>query len=314
MMKMRSRISAWTLAVALAIPLWSGTRAAAQEGPLENVPPKGKTVEQVIEAFAAREREFKAAREKYTWRQDVKVNSMDGDTPTGEYRIVFDVLFGNDGKRVENVVFAPQDSLRGFSMSKEDYDDIRNRLPFVLTTEEIPDYNIDYQGHQTIDELGTYVFDVAPKQMQKNRRYFEGRIWVDDRDFQIVMSRGKSVPDVRNKKGEENLFPRFTTYREQIDGKYWFPTYTRADDTLKFSSGDVGIRIIVKYTNYKRFGSQSKIIFNGEEVEQQQGQPPADTQQPGTQQPPAGQQPPQTSPPHTTQPQSTTPPASKPKP
>jgi hypothetical protein len=124
------------------------------------------------------------------------------------------------------------------------------------------------------------VFDIAPRQIVGKKRYFQGRIWVDDHDFQIVKTYGKTVPDIRKKKGQENLFPNFTTWREQVDGKYWFPTYTRADDTLHFSAGDVKIREIVKYENYKQFGSKSRITYEGKEIPkgpteqgQQQGQP-----------------------------------------
>ena len=108
--------------------------------------------------------------------------------------------------------------------------------------------------------------------MEKNRRYFEGRIWVDDHDFQIVKTYGKNVPDIR--KGQENLFPRFTTYREQIDGRYWFPTYTRADDTLHFKNQDVDIRMVVRYQNYKRFGAKTRITYQGQELPQ--GEPDKD--------------------------------------
>ncbi len=153
-------------------------------------------------------------------------------------------------------------------MTKEDYDDIRNRMPFVLTSDEIPEYQILYVGKQRIDEIGTYVFDIAPKQIEKNKRYFQGRIWVDDRDFQIVKTYGKNVPDlgVKKKGGQENLFPNFTTWRDRVDGKYWFPVYTKVDDTLHFSSGDIHIKQIVKYTDYKRFGSKSKITYEGQEI------------------------------------------------
>ena len=160
-------------------------------------------------------------------------------------------------------------------------------MPFVLTSDEISDYNILYVGKQKEDELGTYVFDVAPKQIDKNRRYFQGRIWVDDHDFQIVKTYGKNVPDLGTKKrgGQENLFPSFTTWRQQIDDKYWFPVYTKVDDTLHFSSGDIHIRQIVKYTDYKRFGSNVKITYEGQEISK-------DNQQKGTQQQPAQTAPP----------------------
>ena len=248
------------------------------EGPLREAQPTGTTPEEIIKKFAAKEKVFKQARDNYTYRQSFKLQEVDGGTVEGEYQIVTDILFDDKGRRLENVVFAPQPTLTHLMMSSEDMDDIRNRLAFVLTSDEISDYNILYVGQQKEDELDTYVFDIAPKQIEKNKRYFQGRIWVDNRDFQIVKTYGKNVPDIRKGNGE-NLFPKFTTYREQIDGQYWFPTYTYTDDSLHFRSGDVRIRQIIKYTNYKRFGSKSKIIYEGQEL------PPGEQKQP-PQQPP----------------------------
>ena len=258
--------------------------AAAQEGPLDNSLPKGITPEEISPRFAAREKLFKEAREQYTYRQDIKVQTRDGDTVTGEYHEVFDVLYDDKGKRMENVVFAPQSSLDqgGLGLDEGDIQDFRNRLPFVLTTEEVPEYNILYVGQQQEDQLHCYVFDIAPKQIVGKKRYFQGRIWVDDHDFQIVKTYGKAVPEIRDtkKKGkEEHLYPKFTTWREQIDDQYWFPTYTRADDTLTFNTGDIHIREIVKYEDYKRFGANVKILYQGKEIpkaDQKDQKPPPD--------------------------------------
>ena len=253
-------------------------RAVAQEGSLDKAQPKGVTVEEIIKRFSAKEKEFKEARDQYTYRQDEKVMTLDGNTPDGVYQQVFDVSFDDKGHRVKNVVFAPQDTLQRIQMTQEDIDDLENRVPFVLTSDEIGEYDIFYVGQQKQDELNTYVFDIAPKQIVGKKRYFQGRIWVDDHDFQIVEVYGKPVPDIRKKKGNENLFPKFTTWREQIDGQYWFPTYSRAEDTLHFSMGDVKIREIIKYTNYRRFGSKSRITYEGKEV--QKGAPEANPDAP----------------------------------
>jgi len=281
----------------------AGVCASAQEGPLDNSVPNDTTPEQIIQRFAAKETEFAKAREQYTYRQDVKVQTVDGDTVDGEYHEVFDVIFDDKGKRLENVVFAPQSSLQKIYMSQEDFADIRHRLPFVLTTEEIPEYNILYVGQQQEDELHCYVFDIAPKKIEGKKRYFQGRVWVDDHDFQIVKTYGKTVPDLCNgrpcnevkKRGDqENLFPKFTTWRQQIDGKYWFPVYTKADDELHFKMEDVHIREIVKYENYKRFGSNVKILYEGKEI------PKGDQNKPAEQKPeekPDQNKPPQQNPP-----------------
>jgi hypothetical protein len=262
--------------------------ARAQEGPLENTPPAGTTPEDVIKRFAAKETEFAKARDQYTYRQDVKVETVDGETVDGQYHEVFDVMFDDKGHRIENVVFAPQSSLTKIFMSQEDFEDIRHRLPFVLTTEDLPEYNILYAGQQKEDELDCYVFDIAPKKIEGKKRYFQGRVWVDNHDFQIVKTYGKTVPDIREKHGnQENLFPKFTTWRQQIDGQYWFPVYTKADDELHFKLEDVHIKEIVKYEDYKRFGANSKILYQGKEIPKDT--PPPDQKKPNQSTPTAPQ-------------------------
>ena len=292
---MTSRLSRILLLALLAALLAPAGFAQRGEGPLDSTPPQGITVDEIIRRFAAKEKEFKTAREQYTYTQDVTVQTLEGDTVDGEFRQRVDITYDDRGRRIENVTFAPQPSLQRISMSPEDFQDIEHLMPFVLTSEEIPDYHITYAGQQQEDELGTYVFDISPKAIEKGRRYFEGRIWVDNQDFQIVKTYGKSVPDIRSK-NNENLFPKFVTYRQSVDDHYWFPAYTRADDVLHFSNGDVHIRETVRYENYKRFGSKSRIIYQGQEVPKgpgtgttPQGQP---GQQPGGTQPPPSPAPP----------------------
>lgn len=238
----------------------------AQEPPIDPDLPRGTSTDQIEQRFAAQEQEFKRAREQYTYREAVSMQAFDlSGSPKGEYTETFDVTFDDQGQRVFKQVTAPHSTLRDISVTKEDIDDIRNRMPFVLTSDELPDYDINYVGQQQLESGSTYLFDITPKHMDAGRRYFEGRIWVDGNQFQIVKSYGKSVPDLYSR-GNENLFPNFTTYRSLIDGKYWFPTSTRADDVLHFSGGDIRVRETVNYSNYRRFGSTSRVIFDGQEL------------------------------------------------
>jgi hypothetical protein len=241
------------------------------EGAIDPTPPQGVSTDQIIQRFAAKESEFRKAWDQYAFRQDVKVQTIDGDTVDGEFREVTDVTFTDAGKRVESVQFAPQSTLQKISMDREDYEDIRHRYPFVMSSEELPQYQVLYVGKQKVDELDTYLFDIAPKAIEKKQRYVQGRIWIDQQDLQIVKTHLKPVFQM-TKELQGHAFPAFTTYREQIDGTYWFPTYVKADEELHFPGGrgqppnDVHIRIIVKYTDYKKFGAKSRIIFQGEEL------------------------------------------------
>lgn len=228
------------------------------DNPITNEPPS-EPVEEIVKRFSEKESEFKIERGNYTYSQTFSIQTIDDDgRPDGEYRMSSEIVFTPDGKRFEKVTFAPPDTLQRIQLSEQDLDDVRNVQPFVLNKEDLAKYNVIYVGRQQVDELSCYVFDVAPKTIEKKQRYFQGRVWVDDKDLQIVMSDGKAVPDIINKHNE-NVFPRFRTYRQNIEKGYWFPVYTRADDYLHFSSGDVHIRMTIRYSNYKRYGSTVKM-------------------------------------------------------
>jgi hypothetical protein len=222
--------------------------------------PPAIPVDQIIQRFAEREAEFRAERDNFTYVQTFLVQTIDSaGRPDGEYRMASDITFTPTGKRYEKITYAPPPTLERISLSEEDLADLKNVQPFVLTTEELPKYDISYVGREQVDEISSYVFDVGPKKIEKNQRYFQGRIWVDDKDLEIVKTYGKAVPDIR-KGNSENVFPRFETYRENIEGHYWFPTYTHADDILHFRSGDVQIRMTVHYSDYKRFRVSIRLL------------------------------------------------------
>ena len=217
-------------------------------------------IDEIVQKFAAKEADFAKAREAYTYRQTARIQELDdGGAITGRWETISDIVFSAEGKRSERVVRSPVPTLHNITLTPEDLEDMRSVQPFVLTTAELPKYLIRYLGHQNVDEIGCYVFAVKPKKIENNQRYFSGEVWVDDRDLQIVKSYGRGVGSV-SRKGD-NQFPKFETYREQIDGKYWFPTYTVANDTLHFQSGDQRIRQTIRYEDYKQFGAETKITF-----------------------------------------------------
>ena len=220
--------------------------------------------EEIIKRFAAKELEFKKVWEQYTYTQHIlfQILSFEGDVQE-EQQMSVEVYFTSDGKRKTRTL-EERGQLRSLRVSKEDLDDAIYRQPFVLTTEELPNYRIEYRGEKLIDELYTYEFDVEPRKIEKGQRYFKGRIWVDDIDFQIVMTQGKVVPDYSN-----NKFPKFETVREQIDGDYWFPTWTEADDILQFGQRRVRIRELITYENFKKFEVNTAIKYGPIEGEEE---------------------------------------------
>ncbi|WP_198152143.1 hypothetical protein [Granulicella tundricola] len=260
-----------------------GSQDAEGFGKLDPKPPTGLTTDEIVKKFGARETAFNQALNEYTFRRTVRVETLAEDTNKvdGVYQDVTDIVLSDNGGRSEHVVFAPQNTLERVMMTQSDFDDITHRLPFILTTKDLPQYDLTYMGRQHVDDLDTYVFEAAPKTLVKGQRYFQGRIWVDQKDLQIVLINGKTVPqDMR--RGHEDLSPPYTTYYSEVDGGYWFPVYTHAEGNLHFAAAngalaqDVHIRYTVKYADYKRFHAKSRIIYNGETL------PAADPSKPDT--------------------------------
>ena len=224
---------------------------------LDMTPPKAMTPEELIQKFTTQETKLRELRTHYSYTQDVLVQTLDGTAVDGQFHQITQVSYDDKGKRLDNVTYSEEPTMR-IKLSATDMEDIRVFMPWILTTDEVAQYNLTYAGQQHVDDLDTYVFHVVPKKEEKNTRYFQGRIWVDNRDLQIVKLCGKSVPDAVHVKKNQTLDirPTFVGYRQFIDAN-WFPAYARVDDTLHFGVQSIHVREIVKFTGYKRVDTAS---------------------------------------------------------
>jgi hypothetical protein len=213
--------------------------------------------EEIIKAFSAKETEFYEAWKEYAYHQtaEVRVLSVNGFPKQEKMTMISDIVFRDDGVREVQVVRRAGD-LHSVIFTLQDEEVINNLQPFALTDKELPLYDLKYEGKERVDELSCYVFSVKPKSIKGNKMYFEGKIWVDDRDLQIVRTVGKPVPQKKN-----SQFPEFETIRQIIDDKYWFPVWTHADSELHFQRETVHIEETISYEKYKRFGSRATIQF-----------------------------------------------------
>jgi TonB family protein len=227
-------------------------------------------IDSIILKFTAKESEFRHALNTYAFKRDALIQQLGmGGQVVGEYHRVSDFTFDDQGNRFEKINFFPMPTFA--SMTQEDLEDLGGVNPFALEAGKLDQYNFKFVGKERIDELDLYVFDVAPKVMPKKtmERMFTGRVWVDDHDLQIVKSKGKGVPETKN-----NKFPVVETYRQQIDGKYWFPVYAYADDDIIFDNGsDLRMRMRVKYTDYVVGHGKVKITEVGVAPEDTKPQP-----------------------------------------
>ena len=206
-----------------------------------------------------------------------------GGQITGTYRRDSFLTFKDSGERVEKILFNPVSTLTEVSISAEDIDNLGGINPFAIEPSAVGNYTFTDLGKEKIDELNLHVFDVTPKTLpnprKSDQKYFSGRIWVDDADLMIVKSKGKALPEGKNKIGDEQRFPVMETWRESVDGKYWFPSFSSADDELVFDSGNsVKLKVRVKYANYRVGTSDVKILDDdGSEIKEETKPAPSAT-------------------------------------
>lgn len=239
----------------------------------------------LIKQFTTKESELREVWTNYSYIQESKIQRIGpGDTITGDFYQLSEFVFTDAGKRIQRILRAPQSVLEMEGvLTAEDKNALINLQPFALTAEELPNYNVAWVGKEKVDELQTIVFDVVPKVMSDEKalkklkdqkvegKFFQGRVWVDEEDMQVVKVQGKVVPEFKQR------FPRFETYRENIDGRYWFPTYTYSDDTLDFpEGGQLHVRMVIRYKNYRQFQSDVKVT-TGDEIKEE----PATPKKPG---------------------------------
>jgi hypothetical protein len=253
------RLLTFIFALSSALVLFQASSLSQKTG-VASSPLSQAEIDRIIRAFSQKETEFRRALNDYAFKRDATIQEIGlGGQIAGEYRRVSSFTFDDNSNRFEKINFFPMSSLQSLQITKEDLEDLGGVNAFALEAAKINQYTFAYVGKERIDEIDTFVFDVVPKVDLKTKkvseRYFMGRIWVDDQDLQIVKAKGKGVPE-----GDQR-FPTFETYRENIDGKYWFPAYVYADDTLVFSKGPaVHMRMLIKYTDYKRARAEVKII------------------------------------------------------
>lgn len=230
-------------------------------------------IDKIISRFTNNEREFREALNVYAFNRSATVQTIGmGGQITGVYRRDSFMTFTGDGARFERVTFAPISTLTEINITPQDLEDLGGVNPFALEPSAIAQYNFKFVGKEKIDDLDLYVFDATPKVIPDPKktklRLFTGRVWVDDRDLMIVKSKGKAVPE-----DKKNKYPIVETWRENVDGKYWFPSMSLADDTLVFDNGySVRMRMRVKYEDY-RLGRSEVTIVEVEDTPDEQPSP-----------------------------------------
>jgi hypothetical protein len=244
--------------------------SAVMTAAMRSVPVFGaEPPDHLLKRIAQREAENAYARDSYTYRQTVAVQEFnDHGLLAGEYREVRDITFSREKGRYEVLLENPKSTLKRLKLTEQDFSDIRDIQPFLLTNAQVPLYSLKFRGEEQMNGFNCFVVELEPRQILSGQRFFQGLLWVRQSDLSVVRSEGKAVPQIETLK-DQNLFPHFVTRRAEIDGKWFFPVETVADDTLHFRSGPQRMRVQIRYADYKHFGADSTIHFGSGESNRQ---------------------------------------------
>jgi hypothetical protein len=248
-----------------------GTPLFAQEAPQGPIPPPpehhvtriGNVPEpeappslpepEIIKRFSQKEDEYLVSRTHYTYRKTIRIQEFGPDgKPAGEFVVVMEPFRDSDGKLYERVVERPRSTLVHFFLRSEDLEGLQRIPAFPLTTAQLLKYNLKYLGKEQVDEVDCYIFQVKPKAVERQKAYFDGVVWADAKYLEVVKTYGKWVTDLGDVHSVADLpFSLFETYRENVDGKFWFPNYSRSDETANLKGLEIPVRIVIKWENFK---------------------------------------------------------------
>lgn len=211
---------------------------------------------QIIQAFSKKEETYQETRPQFSYRKTIHIQEFSPDGhPTGEYIATYDAIRTGDGKLYEKAVGAPQSSLQYLSFEPEDAEQLTRIPAFPVTASQLAKYDVRYLNTEKIDEIDCYIFQVSPRTLERQHPLFDGVIWVDQKYLEVVKTYGKWTTDLGAIHPATLPFEMFETYRENVEGKYWFPDYARADGSFKMKERDIPIRVTVKWTDFKPFSA-----------------------------------------------------------
>jgi hypothetical protein len=223
--------------------------------------PPSLPVEEIIRRFSQKEDEYQKSRPNYGFRKSVRIQEFGPDgSAIGEFLRVTQYQKLADGRVAMKALEKPQSTLQGVYLALEDLDAL-DRIPaYPLTSGQLAKYDLKFIGRELVDEVDCYIFQVKPKTVERAKAYFEGVVWVDAQYLEVVKTYGKFVTDQGDTRGIAQLpFSLFETYRENVDGKYWFPNYLRSDDTLHTKEGDIAVRLVIKWMDFKPAGAVESV-------------------------------------------------------
>ncbi len=202
--------------------------------------------EEIIKRFSTKEADSKKAFDTSDYQFTLKIVEYDPDgSAAGDAQLVSKIYFKPDGLRYGGIIEQPDASLKRVNFSLVDLQDLAAPQLFPLTPDKLDKYEITYIGPDKVDEITAFLFSIKPQRLERRERYFEGLVWVDDRDFEIVKTYGKYVSEVIH----EELFPMLEAYREVVNGVR-LPTFVRAEGYVHNKNVETKLRLTLRFADF----------------------------------------------------------------
>lgn len=214
--------------------------------------PPSLPLEEIVRRFAEKEQEYARAHSLFRYRLSVKIQEIgDDDRIVGEFEQVSEVDFDRSGRRLARLVENPHADLLHLGVRQVELDDLLFVPLFILSPEDIPEYEITYVTRERVDEVDTYLFRLKPNHPPRpGQRLFDGIVWVDADKLDIVRAHGRSLP-ARTGGAFKEYFQRVEVFRQPVDD-YLFPTYVRAEDVIAVYQKPTRARLVIRLTNHER--------------------------------------------------------------
>jgi len=206
--------------------------AFAASKPAPTAPAGNTAFDRVVDKVLAREVANDKALRSYaplveTYMQSFHPDNAVGLVPTNDQYYLTRVAFK---KTLEDIKFQSRPRLLSRAMhgATKDFktEFVSQSFSWMMVMDyrglDREHYTFDYQGREFLGDLRCIVIDVMPKKHGDGR--FEGRVWVEDRDYNIVRFNGTFM-DSGNA-----TYLHFDTWRLNMLPGVWLPAYIYSED------------------------------------------------------------------------------------
>jgi hypothetical protein len=238
---MQRKVICWLMGSLIALSSYSAASILPKKHPKQEAPATAPNAafERVVDRVLAREAENVKALRSYsplveTYLQEMRPDNDLGMVPFADQYYLNRAGFG---KAVYDISFHPRAGFLARVMHGVSIKNKKKRMSSEAVAEgfswmmfmdmrglDRAHYSFDYQGREFLGDLRCIVIDITPKPKSGPARFI-GRVWVEDRDYNIVRFNGTYEATTRG-----GVYLHFDTWRLNMKPGVWLPAYIYSED------------------------------------------------------------------------------------